>query len=421
MRHPTAADGISFDAIGPPQPDRREIPIDTDHEIDAAPESALAGIRVLDLSDNVGGQYCTRTLADYGATVLLIEGVAGTPVRRAPEWIGPRTATEDATLFRHLNTGKRSMALDWRTPSGMQVLSALAEVSDVVVAGEQGVCRALMAVNPRLVTCAVTDFGTGPHADWIGTEMIFQALSGVMLLNGEHPKPPLYGLGARAQYSAGITAYGAILAALLWREKSGQGQFVDAAVLDSVAVMNAMASARYFYNGTYQTRLPRSGLVGLFRCSDGWVVVYAARPTDWAGCCRVFGLLDHVTDPRFVDLADRLEHWPEALELIGRHAAVMTCEEVTTAGRRCKLPVSRVMDGPALWADRHLNERGFWQEARSGERTHPTIAPAFRMSATPRPAAVAAAPDLGEDDRRTLESVGLSGLHQTLQAHGVMR
>ncbi|HET6298442.1 MAG TPA: CoA transferase [Kribbella sp.] len=386
-----------------------------------AQDSALAGLRVLDLSDNVGGQYCARTLADFGADVLLIEGVDGSPVRRAAAWTAARPPAVDAMLFRHLNTGKQSMTLDWRSPEGMAVLTALAADSDVVVAGEQAVCRALMAVNPRLVACAITDFGAGPHEGWTGTEMIFQALSGVMLLNGEYPKPPLYGLGARAQYSAGITAYGAILAALLWREQSGRGQFVETAVLDSVAVMNAMVSARYFYNGTFQARLPRSGLVGLFRCSDGWVVVYAARPNDWAGCCAVFELPEHAQDPRFVDLADRLKHWPEALELIGAQAATMTCDEVTAAGRQCKLPVSRVMDGPALWADKHLNVRGFWQRARSGDASHPVIAPAFRMSATPRAEVVTTAPGLGEEDRQALGSVGLSDQHQTLQANGVMR
>jgi crotonobetainyl-CoA:carnitine CoA-transferase CaiB-like acyl-CoA transferase len=385
-------------------------------------QAALDHLVVLDLSDGVAGQYCTRTMADYGARVVLVEPPGGSQIRRRAAWTGPRDPGQDCDLFHHLNAGKESMTLDWRTASGLEVLRRLAADVDVVVAPDEQVCRDLQRRYPHLVTCWISSFGEGPHGHWTGTEMVFQALSGVMLLNGQHPHPPLYGIGERAQYSAGVTAYGSILAALLWREGTGKGQYVEAAVLDAVVAMNATVPIRHFYNGTHQTRLPRSGLVGLFEAADGWIVVYAARPNDWASCCAVFGLGDsYLDDERFVDLGNRLANWEQAVDLIAKRVITMSCEEIVAAGRVCKLPVSRVMDADALAGDLHLSTRGFWEVDSSGSR--PVLAPAFRMSRTPRRVPVPAAPELGASGPQVLAEFAAVTAEdaRVLQGQGVTR
>jgi crotonobetainyl-CoA:carnitine CoA-transferase CaiB-like acyl-CoA transferase len=382
--------------------------------------SALAGLHVLDLSDSVGGQYCSRLLSDYGARVVLVEDLDGSVVRRAPGWTANRPAAEDSELFRHLNAGKSSLALTWTTPAGREVLGRLASTADVVIAADENLCRRLHGDNGHLVACHISDFGRGPHQSWTGSEMIFQALSGVMLLNGQPPRRPLYGIGHRAQYSAGITAYGSILAAILARDASHRGQIVRTSVFEAVAAMNGVSAARYLYNGTCEGRDDGPGLLALLRCCDAWVVLYAARDADWHGCCAVFDLPQYRDDPRFVDLADRFANWQLAIELLAPKATAMSAADVVAAGRACKLPVSQVMDTNALVKDPHLTERGFWVDG-TGPDGVTTLGPPFRMNGTPR-VALGVAPTLGQDNATILSELGIGpDEYRSLQASGVIR
>lgn len=375
-------------------------------------DTALAGLRVLDMSNSISGQYCTRLMADYGAEVWLVEPPGGSSTRVLEPFDRKGARPNDSLLFWHLNTGKHSCTLDWREPSGREVFYQLAAKADVLVTGMGVNCREMLERNPQLVACVLSDFGTsGPHAGWHGSEMIFQALSGVMLLNGDADRVPLYGMGYRAFYSCGITAYVAILAALYARRSFGKGQIVDINVLESVVAMNGIAPARYLYNSTYQVRERTPSLVGLLQCSDGWIVLYAARPQDWEGVCHVFGLEVYLGDPRFTSLRERGTHWAEAHALIQAKASSMRSHTIIEIAGRYKLPVSRVMDPKALLENKHLQYRGYWETVDTSEGERTVLGPVFRMSATPRQIE-GGAPEPGEHNVLIYHSIGIDDSRQ---------
>lgn len=360
---------------------------------------ALDGLRVLDLSDGVAGQYCTRLMADYGADVWLVEPPAGSPMRRVGPFRGDGHRPDDSLLFWHLNTGKRSVVLE-RTAG---LLHRAAAGADVVVAGPDTDLDALRASYPALITCAITDFGPcGPRAGWKGSEMIYQALSGYMLLTGDARRQPLYGVGHRNVYSAGVTAYDAVLAALFHRGRTGQGQAVAINAMEAAVALNGLALLRYAYNGSFQKRAGTAGLVSLVQCQDGWIVLYAALP-DWAGVCAVFGVEAHANDPRFMHLRERNQHWADVYELLRPAAAGLPVAEVARRAQARKVPVGRVMTPQGLWGAEHLRARGYWESVDG----RPILGPAFRMEATPR-RVEHGAPTLGEHQADLTSWLGLS-------------
>ena len=347
---------------------------------------ALDGLRVFDLSDGVAGQYCTRLMADYGADVWLIEPQGGSPLRNVGPFRRDGERPHDSLLFWHLNTGKRSVVVEG------SLLRRAAANADVVVAGPDHDLAALRRSHPALITCSITDFGpVGPRAGWKGSEMIYQALSGFMLLTGDATRQPLYGVGHRNVYSAGVTAYDAILAALFHRGRTGEGQGVAVNAVEATAAMNGLAILRYSYNGGFQRRASTATLVSLVECQDGWVVLYAALP-DWAGVCDVFGIdTQYKRDPRFVHLRERNQHWADVYGLLRPCAAKLPVAEVACRAQAHKVPVGRVMTPQGLWESEHLRARGYWESVDG----RPILGPAFRMSETPR-RVEHGAPGLGE-------------------------
>jgi crotonobetainyl-CoA:carnitine CoA-transferase CaiB-like acyl-CoA transferase len=200
-------------------------------------QSALAGLKVVDLSESIGGQYCGRLLADFGAEVTLIEPPAGSVVRSMP----PMSANgkhPDSLLFFHLNTGKRSVALDLASIGGKSERGRLLRAADVVILP---VCPGedLSAdLHPLCITAEVSPFGCdGPMAPWKGPEIVLQALSGMMFNNGAYGREPLYGCGHRASFAAGIAAYVGVLAALHARGRAGAGQAVTVDEAETAAAM----------------------------------------------------------------------------------------------------------------------------------------------------------------------------------------
>ena len=354
-------------------------------------EGALAGLHVLDLSESVAGQFCGRLMSDYGAEVTLVEPRAGSAVRR----MEPLSRHDGSSLlFWHLNTGKRSLALDLATPAGERMLADLASRADVLVAPPGIDHETLRERSPRLVVCLVGDFGErSSRAGWTGSEMIHQALSGVMFVTGDADRQPLYGLGHRASYACGVTAYISILAALEARAASGAGQVVEATVAESVAAMAPPDGAvRYAYNGSYARRGSYPHPIALLRCRDGWVVMFGLR--NWEAMCEVFGAGDLAGDERFSTPAARVRN-QEWRAILQARAEVLDVEEVLARSGRVRATVGRVMTPADLLACPHLRARGYWEAVHSDGRERPILGPVFRMSATPR-RVTRGAPRLGE-------------------------
>jgi len=350
-------------------------------------QGALHGVCVLDASESVAGQYCSRLLSDYGAEVTLVEPPAGSVTRRTGPF-DPASANRHSLLFFHLNGGKRSITLDPATPSGHRLLLALAPSADVILVGP-GVDRAeLVASNPRCVIALVSGFGEdGPYRDWKGSEIIYQALSGMMNHNGLEEREPLYGVGQRASYAAGVAAYITVLTALLARERIGVGQEVAVDVTETAASMCYPFVTQYIYNGSLEPRGDRRQPLGHVECRGGWVCFWI-HDHRWEAACTTIGAPELLTDPRFVTAKARLSHWHELVEEIQRRVRDWDVDDLVGSWSANRLVAARAYGPHELYTEcEHLRQRGYFESLETAEGSRTNLGPPFRLSATPRRAA----------------------------------
>ena len=365
---------------------------------------ALNGLRVLDASESIAGQYCGRMLADYGAEVTLIEPPTGSALRRREPFDG----NDDSLLFFNLNLGKHSVSLDPMVPSGRKILFDLVKAADVVLVGPGLDRGALQDANPKAVVALVSGFGeTGPLAQWGANEMIYQALSGMMKHNGELDREPLYGCGDRASYSAGVATYVAVLAALFARRRVGKGQSISVDIAETASAMSYPLQLQYIYNGSLEARGDQKLPLGKVKCRDGWMTFWIFDDR-WEAACRAFDVAHLIEDPRFAKPADRIRNWAALTailqEKVAQRAAEDVVEEIQAAG---------VVAGKAYRPSdfktgcAHLHERGYWQSVSTERGEQPMLGPQFRMSRTPR-SVRSGPPRLGQDNERIYESMGLN-------------
>ena len=350
--------------------------------------TALGAFRMFDLSESIAGQFCCRMLADYGAEVTLVEPPEGSVTRRLPPFgDGP----SGSPLFHHLNLGKSSLVVDRTTAEGRALLDDLAKVADVFVV-PAGFDRAgLRKLNPQLIVAVVSPFGEdGPMRDWRGTEMIYQAMSGMMIQNGRNDREPLYGVGNRGSYCAGLATYSSILSALLVRERTGVAQEVAIDIAHTVASMTYPFALQFAYNGTTEGRDERIRPLVEVECADGWMAIFI-RANGFDAMCEGLDAPDLITDPRFATGEARRDNFKELVAEIQTRVRSRKAGDVVNAlalrrvvAACCFKPTQLAPDAP------HLKARDYWQTA--GGRL--ALGPQFRMSRTPRRAPTAA-PSLG--------------------------
>ena len=350
---------------------------------------ALAGLAVLDLSDSVAGQFCARLFADNGASVVLAEGPGGSRLRRLGPFgpPGPGGRRGESYLFRHLNTGKRVL----RAGRGPADLVGLAAQADVVVAGEEtslpGLRRGwgpgLVASRGRPVIVQITPFGAADQ--WAGQpagELIFQAISGSMYENGGPGRPPLYGVGHRASYAAGVVGYIEAVAVLL---SGSTGEHVaDVSIAEVAASLAFNRITQYSYNGTVLGRDAKETQRTIVRTADGWLGAFV-DDRRWASTCRSLGLEDLIEDPRWSTLAARADHWAEFEQELEARTATRATGDLVAAGQRAKAVISRSVRLTELWEFPQLRARHWWPPRMRDEP--PRLGPMFRLSRTPQESA----------------------------------
>jgi alpha-methylacyl-CoA racemase len=272
--------------------------------------TALAGLKVLDLSRLLPGGFCTLLLADLGAEVLKVEDTGmGDYVRWAtPKYEGADDSAASA-LFLALNRGKRSIRLNLKEEQGREVLLRLVRKYDVLVESfRPGVMdrlgvgyERLRRENAGLVYCAITGYGQdGAYRDRSGHDMNYLGLVGLLGLTGERDGPPVQAAGQIADVGGGsLMAALGILAALRERDRSGEGQFVDVSMADGALSWLALVAGRFLCDG----EVPRRGELELagglicyrpYACKDGWVTLGALEPKFWQAWCRGVGREDLV-------------------------------------------------------------------------------------------------------------------------------
>ncbi|GHE22783.1 CaiB/BaiF CoA transferase family protein [Halomonas urumqiensis] len=279
--------------------------------------SALDGIRVIDLSRVLGGPYGTQVLGDYGADVIKVEPPSGDETRG---W-GPPFAEDAASYFHGLNRSKRGMALDLRQPEGKALLLEMLEGADVLVENfKPGTLEkwglsyeVLKARFPGLIHCRVSGFGAdGPLGGLPGYDAVIQAMSGLMSVNGESGGEPLrIGLPV-VDIVTGLNAVIGITLALYERQRSGEGQFVEAALFDSGLSLMHPHFPNVFYGGPEPRRTgnahPNIAPYEVYRTGTQPVFLAVGNHTQFVRLCEVLGCPGLSDDPRFVDNGARLGH-----------------------------------------------------------------------------------------------------------------
>jgi CoA:oxalate CoA-transferase len=322
---------------------------------DAGP---LSGLLVVDLTRVLAGPFATMMMADLGARVVKVERPGSGDDSRA---YGPFVAGR-STYFARVNRGKQSIALDLKDPGDRAVLVALAERADVVIENfRPGVMDrlglgwgALSARNPRLVYASVSGFGqTGPWRERPAYDTVVQAAAGMFAITGPVEGPPTKMGTSIADLSAGLYVFGAVLAALHGRDRTGLGGQVDVAMFDSALSLLEGAALHYLARGTEPPRLGNAhhsiSPFGTFACADEPIVVCAANDGLFGVLCTVLGCPQLVTDPRFADndarSANRSQLAAELEAALAGAPAADWLARLSTAGVPCS-PVGRV--GEAL-------------------------------------------------------------------------
>ena len=267
---------------------------------------ALAGLRVLDLSQVLAGPFCTQMLADHGAEVIKIEPPEGDPARRFAPFRADDTERAFGGYFQSINRGKKSVVLDLKDPAGRAAFLKLVAGADVLVENYRaGVMErlglgyeTLARINPRLVYGAIRGFGDprsgeSPYNDWPAFDVVAQAMGGIMGITGPTADQPLkIGPGVGDTVPALMLAFG-ILAAVRHAERSGQGQFVDISMIDGVLALCERLVHQYSYAGEVAgpegNGHPLLCPFGLFRAADGWVAIGCPTDKFWVELAAAIG------------------------------------------------------------------------------------------------------------------------------------
>jgi crotonobetainyl-CoA:carnitine CoA-transferase CaiB-like acyl-CoA transferase len=290
---------------------------------------ALSHLRVLDLTRVLAGPWCTQTLGDLGADVIKVERPdTGDDTRSwGPQWLRDANGneTKDSAYFSSCNRNKRSIAIDLTKTEGQALMRELAMKSDVLVENYKvgdlkryGLdYETLSKLNPKLVYCSITAYGQdGPYAQRPGYDLLCQAEGGLMAING-HADVEDGGAGggpvkvviAVTDVLSGLNATIAILAAIEARHKTGRGQRIDIALLDSVVQFGANQIASYFLTGKQPKRVGNAHVnlapYQSFKTKDGYMIVGAGNDNQWRKLCEAMGVPELASDPRFVEMKDR--------------------------------------------------------------------------------------------------------------------
>jgi CoA:oxalate CoA-transferase len=273
---------------------------------------ALSGVRVLDLTNVLSGPFCTLQLALLGAEVLKIENPKDGDLARKLGNVPGLNQQLMGTSFLAQNANKKSLTLNLKAEEGKAVFRKLVAAADVVVENFRPDVMsrlglgypALAGLNPRLVYCGISGFGqTGPDADKPAYDQIIQGLSGVMDVNGDERLHPLRAGFPVCDTVGGLTAAFAILAALYHREKTGEGQMIDVALLDSIMPLMGWVAANLLIGGQAPVPMGNDNFTaapsGTFATRDGHVNIAANKQEQWEALTEVVGLEALKTDPRF--------------------------------------------------------------------------------------------------------------------------
>ena len=371
---------------------------------------------VLDCTQFMAGPFCTMLLADMGANVIKVEKPnGGDDIRRS----GPPFIAGESAAFLGINRNKRGIVLDLKSPEGAEVFRRMAAKADVVVENMRpGTMTGfglgyedIIEVNPALVYCTITGFGTtGPYHDRPGFDLIAQGMSGHMSITGYPGEPPARNGVPITDLNAGIYAAYGVLCAYVERLKTGKGQQVDTSLLEAGIGYTIWESAVYFATGEPPGRVGTAHLLSApyqaFATSDGYVMVGAPNQVNWERLCKAIGRLDLLEDERFSSNAQRMAEKDALADTLGETFAARPTGHWLRVLEEAGVPTGPINDLSQVYEDPQVLARDMVVEL-----DHPTAGPTrniglpIKLSETPgrvdRPA-----PTLGQHTDEVLAEFG---------------
>ncbi|MFM5884901.1 MAG: CaiB/BaiF CoA transferase family protein [Novosphingobium sp.] len=346
----------------------------------------LAGIRVLDLSRVLAGPWCAQMLGDLGAEVIKVEQPGqGDDTRR---WGPPFLAdgSRDSAYYLCANRNKRSVAIDIAKPEGADLVRRLAARADIVVENFRvgGLAKygldyaALSAVKPDLIYCSITGFGqTGPDRDKGGYDFLIQGMSGVMSVTGRPDDEPGGGPMKAGipitDLSTGLYATISVLAALNHRNRTGEGQHIDLALLDAQVALLANQASGWLNGGLEPRRMgnqhPTIAPYQDFACADGEILIALGNDRQFAALCAVLGVSELAEDGRFAVSAERSANREALFAVIKPIIGRWTCDALIAALDAAKLPGGKVNTIPEILDHPQIAARGMVHDLTRNDGT----------------------------------------------------
>ncbi len=374
-------------------------------------DGALSRFKVLDLTRVRAGPTCVRQFADHGAQVIKIES----PDAGDSGMGGPRLGPD----FQNLHRNKRCITLDLKSPKGKEVFMALARDADVMVENFRPDVKdrlgigyeAVRAVNPRLVYASISGFGEdGPYRMRPGFDQIAQGMGGLMSVTGAPGEGPMRAGIPVADLTAGLFAAQGVMTALLEREVSGQGQWVQVSLLGAQIAMMDFQAARWLMEQDVPQQAgnnhPTSIPTGVFATSDGFINIAAAGNVIWARLCRALGLEALIKDPLFADGEARSKHRGDLNARIAAVTRTRSSADWVEALNAAEVPCGPIYAMDQVFADpqvQHLQMAPKVQHPQLGEVA--LVGQAIKLSRTPSELKTAT-PGFGEHTDAVLGELG---------------
>lgn len=377
----------------------------------------LSGYKVLDFGRYIAGPYCAALLADHGADVIRIEKVSGSEDR----FVMPVSESmTDGAMFMQMNRNKRGMTLNPMKPGGREIVQKLVQNADVVVANlpAAGLLAmgldydTLKAIKPDIILTTVSTFGsTGPYSERVGFDGLGQVMSGGPHLTGSAETPTRDSLPIVDYGSAMMSAFGTVTA-LLHRERTGEGQLVEGALLHT-----ALTYASSYLIEQSQTNVNRvatmnrsqiAGPADIVKTTDGWIMVQVIGKPLFERWVAMIGKPELLVDNRFADDEQRGLHGEALSELAQEHASKLTTAQALEAYAAASVPAGPVYTPQQALDDEHINAAGFINSVTTPDGAQvPLITAPIKMSAMAA-GETTPAPILGQHTHEILRDIGYS-------------
>ena len=379
----------------------------------------LQGVKVLELGHVMAGPVCGMMLADMGAEVIKVEKIAGGDDSR--RMVPPRIKDESAA-FLMLNRNKRGIAVDLKSPEGIEIVKRLIGGTDILIENFRlGTMERLglgyddaQKLNPALIYCSLSGFGrTGPYAARGGFDLVAQGMSGLMSITGNrHDETPVKVGPPVTDITAGILGAMGALAAYAYRLKTGQGQLVDTSLFEAGIVQTYFHSAIYLATGQSPTPTGSAHIMSApyqaFPTADGWITVGAANQSNWLRLIEVIEAPELISDQRFKENADRMNHLDELTEVLEPYFRRRTCADWLSRFEKAGLPAGPIYNMEEVLENEQTQARNMLAEVpHRSLGSVKTLGAPVKFSHTPA-GVRRGAPVLGQHTREILAEIGFS-------------